>query len=353
MNFMNKLKIAVQVVSFEMSHAYDRRRVLPFLKELDLEGKIDYSPYTDVKTLEINQFDFIIVSIRSDLPFIYRLLINSKLKPKVIFDYCDFIHVINDFGFYLKSIFAKRRENYSYTFSKNEFLKLLSLFDCIIVGSTAQKLIIEDYNKKVTIIQDITEEIPLLKMKIGGQENGILWEGFASSNLPIFKKIFQYANNIVQSSTFYLVTDQKYYFVANRYLGCQTRTIFNFLFLYYPKNNFKTISWGIDNLVEFAKKSKVGFIPISNNKIAQLKPENKVVIMIRLGLLPIVSKIPAYEEFCNKYDLDVCFSNLHEFKRIYLNVESLILKLENVRPRILEDYSYSSIKSKWEKIFEI
>ncbi|WP_295234412.1 hypothetical protein [Sediminibacterium sp.] len=355
MDYKTNLKIAIQVISFEMNHAYDRRRVLPFLREFNVENRIEYVPFTEIKSLDLNQFHFVIVSIRSDLPYIYKILSNSisDLKPKLIFDYCDFIHVINDLGFYIKSIFAKRRNNYSDTFSKKHFLELLSLFDSIVVGSTIQKNIIEQFNKKVTIIQDITEEIPLLEMKKGELDKGILWEGFASSNWSIFKKIFKYANNIPNPSTLYIVTDQKYYFLAGRYFGFQIQTIFNFFSFFYPKNKYETRSWSVNNLVNYANKSKVAMIPISNNKIAQLKPENKVVIMIRLGLLPIVSNIPAYEEFSKKYDLDICFSNLIEFKRIYSDLESHFSKLELARPTILDDYSYDNIKSKWEKIFEI
>ena len=98
--------------------------------------------------------------------------------------------------FFIKSIFARRRDNYSSLFFKNEFLNLIALFDSIVVGSRTQYELLEKYNKNIVIIQDITEEIPLLELKNNSDNKGILWEGFASSNWGIFKKIFKYTNKI-------------------------------------------------------------------------------------------------------------------------------------------------------------
>jgi hypothetical protein len=355
MNPNKCIHIAIQVISFEMNHAYDRRRALPFLKDLNKEQKIIFEPFADIKKLDLLKFDFVIVSIRSDLPFIYKLLIknNPDYATKFIFDYCDFIHVVGDFKFFIKSIFAKRRKNYSSLFFKKDFLKLITLFDSIVVGSKIQYELLEKYNKNIVIIQDITEEVPLLELKSNTENNGILWEGFASSNWTIFKKIFKYTNDIRQGSKLYIVTDQKYYFLAGRYLGFNIHTVFNFLKIFYPNNSYETQKWNIENLVNYANKCKIAFIPISNNKIAKLKPENKMVIMIRLGLLPIVSNIPAYVAFSEKYDLNICFSNINEFKSILTDVNLQYEILQKVRPHILQDYAYLNIKTKWEKLFKI
>ena len=355
MNPDKSIHIAIQVISFEMNHAYDRRRALPFLKDLSKEQKIFFEPFSDIKTLDLSKFDFVIVSIRSDLPFVFKLLNknNPDRSTKFIFDYCDFIHVVSGFKFFIKSIFAKRRKNYSSLFFKKDFLKLISLFDSIVVGSKIQNELLEKYNKNIVIIQDITEEVPLLELKNNSENNGILWEGFASSNWPIFKKIFKYTNNIRQGSKLYIVTDQKYYFLAGRYLGFNIHTVFNFLNFFYPNNIYETQKWNIDNLVNYANKCKIALIPITNKKIAKLKPENKMVIMIRLGLLPIVSNIPAYATFSEKYDLNICFSNIKEFNLILSDINLQYEKLQKVRPLILQDYSYLNIKTKWIKLLKI
>ena len=355
MNPDKSIHIAIQVISFEMNHAYDRRRALPFLKDLCNEQNLFFEPFSDIKTLDLSKFDFVIVSIRSDLPFVFKLLNknNPDRSTKFIFDYCDFIHVVSGFKFFIKSIFAKRRKNYSSLFFKKDFLKLISLFDSIVVGSKIQNELLEKYNNNIVIIQDITEEVPLLELKNNSENNGILWEGFASSNWPIFKKIFKYTNNIRQGSKLYIVTDQKYYFLAGRYLGFNIHTVFNFLNFFYPNNIYETQKWNIDNLVNYANKCKIALIPITNKKIAKLKPENKMVIMIRLGLLPIVSNIPAYATFSEKYDLNICFSNIKEFNLILSDINLQYEKLQKVRPLILQDYSYLNIKTKWIKLLKI
>ena len=355
MNLDKSIHIAIQVISFEMNHAYDRRRALPFLKDLCNEQNLFFEPFSDIKTLDLSKFDFVIVSIRSDLPFVFKLLNknNPDRSTNFIFDYCDFIHVVSGFKFFIKSIFAKRRKNYSSLFFKKDFLKLISLFDSIVVGSKIQNELLEKYNNNIVIIQDITEEVPLLELKNNSENNGILWEGFASSNWPIFKKIFKYTNNIRQGSKLYIVTDQKYYFLAGRYLGFNIHTVFNFLNFFYPNITYLTQKWNIDNLVNYANKCKIALIPITNNKIAKLKPENKMVIMIRLGLLPIVSNIPAYVTFSEKYDLNICFSNIKEFNSILSDINLQYEKLQKVRPLILQDYSYLNIKTKWEKLLKI
>ena len=135
MSAYKSIHIAIQVITFEMNHAYDRRRALPFLKDLSKEKKIIFEPFCDIKKLDFSKFDFVIVSIRSDLPFVFKLLNknNSDRSIKFIFDYCDFIHVVGSFEFFIKSFFAKRRKNYSSLFFKKDFLKLITLFDSIVV----------------------------------------------------------------------------------------------------------------------------------------------------------------------------------------------------------------------------
>lgn len=347
-------RIALQVVSEAKTHAYDRRRLLPFTGDLAKEN-IAFETYTDIKQLNIAAFDYIIISIRSDLPFIHRKIKQEgeKLSRKIIFDYCDFIHVANPVIFFLKSVLAKNRKNFSFLFSRKKFLDLLSGVGTVVVGSQAQKDLIQQYNSDIRVISDILDEIPELSVRSVKQGRIVLWEGFASSNFFIFKKLFK----ILQGSKSYeqvnVVTDLDYYFLAGKYFRISTDKLLNFLGSLYGGTKVHTAAWNVTNLIESAMASDIALLPIPRDRISRMKPENKIVLMIRLGLCPVMSDIPSYRDFCKKYDLDLCFSTDREAVSILNNIEERIQSLSEKRQTILSDYSRETIGNKWKLVLSL
>lgn len=327
---------------------------MPFTGDLAKEN-VAFETYTDIKQLNLAEFDYIIISIRSDLPFIHRKIEQDgeKLSGKIVFDYCDFIHVANPVTFFLKSVLAKNRKNYSFLFTRKKFLDLLSGVRTVVVGSKAQKELIQQFNSNIFVISDILDEIPELSVRRVTKGRIVLWEGFASSNFFIFKKLFKILQRSKSYEQVYFVTDLDYYFLAGKYFRISTDKLLNFLGSMYGGTKVRTAAWNVTNLIESAMASDIAFLPIPGDKISRMKPENKIVLMIRLGLCPVMSDIPSYKDFCKKYDLDLCFSTIKEAVLILNNIEERIQLLSQKRQTILSDYSRETIGNKWKLVLSL
>jgi hypothetical protein len=345
-------KIAIQVVSKNKDHAYDRRRVYPFLAKLQDDGKMYFEEYHDLKKINTSVYDSIIINISSDLPFALSLLKRAE-RPKIILDFCDFIHVGNDINFLIKSAFAFLRGRYSGMFFKSNIITLFQLVDGIIVGSNFQRKTLITYNNNISVIPDLVTEIPVKEIEISNSIKGVLWEGFADSNLFIFLKLFKYWSKVALKIPLYIVTDKIYHF-AGGFLGkINIETLFFLLNKIYPIPSFQVKEWNLKNLVYYSEKCSISIIPISKNIITRYKPENKIIIMLRLGLYPIVSSIPAYKDFEEKYNLNICFSNFQEFKYLVENCDTYLANLISVRDQILIDYSEELLMTKWKNALSL
>lgn len=344
------MKIALQIYSKELNHPYDRRRLAIFKNEFD--GSISLDFYTDLKQLNFNEFDTVIINIYSDLAYVQSILANDKqkIKTRFVFDYCDFIHRNSGIKFFLKTLAGYYRKDYSKPFVKTGFQKLLKNVDELIVGSEAQKREISQYNKNVQVISDVMEEIPIISW--GKEERGVLWEGFANGNIEIFRLLIRIVSKLNPKPTLYMVTDKDYYYFAGRFFRKDTIQILRKITKRYPISKLELLDWKLDNLVTFSKKSRIAILPIPNDKMARMKPENKVVLMIRLGIYPIVSNIPSYVDFEKKYGLKICFEKEDEVMSIIDNFENEEECLLRNRDQIIEDYSKQELKKKWIKVLQ-
>ena len=337
------MRVAIQKASTDLTHPTDRRRILSF-KKMFGKANISLIGYDDVKKINLDKYDFIVISHFGDIPY---LLKQKCLSSKVYIDYCDFIHSVSSFKFYLKSILSFLRNNYSSTLTKSQFLSFLSSCKGIIVGSSYQKKYLNNINK-IFVIPDDFKEIESISSS--DERDGALWEGFSHGNFSIIQKVF-YLSNLSKISKLKIITDDKYSLLSNFIFKIKTKNILNFLSYFYKYYNFTFNPWTTENLVKYSKNYKLGLIPIGNKTIDNFKPENKIILFIKLGLFPVVSSIPSYLDFEKKYDLKICFKNDDEFKILIKNVNQNFKDFKIKKNIILNDYSSLSLFNKWIKIF--
>jgi hypothetical protein len=123
----------------------------------------------------------------------------------------------------------------------------------------------------------------------------IFWEGFGYT-LKHFNFISKELDSFLRKYDWkmYLVTVEEFPRWGG-YIGkVNTRKLLKKIF---PTSHdrIEIIPWTIENLNEYAARSKFGIIPIDpSDKFAELKSENKLLSMWSLGLPVLFSDIPSY-----------------------------------------------------------
>jgi glycosyltransferase involved in cell wall biosynthesis len=188
----------------------------------------------------------------------------------------------------------------------------------VICSSIEQEEVINRINTNTCVILDSHDEIPFIdpanitsNSTFPGQ---ILWEGQPATIRgikqisPAFKNLSK--NNNLQVN---FITDQKYYKLLNKYFEGDTSDLLGKNF-HKSVSSFTFSSWTPENLFNFAKRSRVAIIPIDLSVPMQaLKPENRLLIMWRLGLPCLTSASPAYIRVANDAGVNVVCENLNDW----------------------------------------
>jgi hypothetical protein len=231
----------------------------------------------------------------------------------------------------------------------------------VVCSSIEQEAVINKYNTKTQVILDSHDEIPFLdeaQRGIGESDvSRILWEG-QPATIGGVMQISSVLTSLSVSNElqFDFVTDEKYFKVLNRYFRGDTLDLL--------KKNLKGISdlvnvvpWSPVNLVSYANKSTVSMIPINLSVPMQLlKPENRLLIMWRLGLPCLTSASPAYARVAANAGVSVVCESLEKwsegFSRILGDAEfarNQILKGQNY---LRENHNREILLQKWDLVFE-
>jgi hypothetical protein len=113
------------------------------------------------------------------------------------------------------------------------------------------------------------------------------------------------------------------------------------------------IQWDPQNLVKFARASKIGVIPI-DPKVGynHLKAENRLLIMWKLGLPVLTSPLSSYIRVMKKAGIEGICHNEEDWKRLtsrLLNSPDLQLEMiEKGLNYLLEFHNVESQLEKWD-----
>jgi hypothetical protein len=285
---MRKLKIGYWPLSPNLRSAGDRRRIVFWAQARGHEIVTDLNQSVDV----------IIASEKTD----FKSLLFLKRKSPLIFDLVDaYLSPLNLFDDLARGIAKKISGQISG--EVKPFSKHVSDFcleaDAVICSSIEQEKVIIPYNQNTHVILDSHDEIPVLKPshpnQISSKKFRILWEGQPAT----IRGVRQISSVLAQLSRsnnlqFEFVTDENYYQILGTHFEQSTLTILN-RDLREIHDKIRIIPWSPTNLVETAKNSTAAMIPIDLSvPMQRLKPENRLLIMWRLGLPSLCSSSPAY-----------------------------------------------------------
>jgi hypothetical protein len=285
---MNKLKVGYWPLTSNLKSAGDRRRVVFWAQARGHEIITDLSQKVDV----------VIASEKSD----FNSPAFSNRKVPVILDLVDaYLAPLNPLDDFARGA-AKRLsgeisgEVKSFSHHIKDFCLLA---DGVICSSIEQEEIIRKYNSNAHVILDSHEEIPFIDAKFSKFKNEnvirVLWEGQPATIRGV-RNVSASLQKLSESNSlhFDFVTDENYFQFLGKYLKRSTLSLLEKdLYEIFPKVSITP--WTLNNLIKSAKRSSMAMIPVDLSVPMQhLKPENRLLIMWRLGLPCLTSSSPAY-----------------------------------------------------------
>jgi len=348
--FMRQLKIGYLPLSPTLTAAGDRRRLIFWAKNRGYEIVTDLTKTVDV----------IVASENSDFQS-PRFI--QKGVP-VVFDLVDaYLSPLNPWDDMARGLVKKLSGQISGSVKpfSHHVRDFCVTSRAVICSSPEQEAVIKPFNSNTHVILDSHDEIPLINPKLtrsaGSSGDIILWEGQPAT----IRGVQQISSILAQLSKkndlhFDFVTDEKYFQLLGKYFKSDTLRLLK-KDLGPIFNQVGITSWTPDNLVTSAKKSAISIIPIDLTvPMQKLKPENRLLIMWRLGLPCLTSPSPAYIRVANKAGVKaVCDS-----PRVWLeNLSNLLSDPSFAHEEVLRGQNYlrdnhnkESLLNKWDQVIE-
>ena len=347
---MRKLKIGYWPLTPSLSAAGDRRRLVFWANARGHEIVLDLNKRVDVMVASENA-DFNSSHFKQRKVPVILDLVDAYLSPLNPFD-----DIARGIAKGLAGQVTGHIKPFSY--HVRDFCLNSS---AVICSSIEQEEVIKPYCPNTHIVLDSHDEIPFLDPVNRGtsstDRHRILWEGQPATirgvkNIsPILSKLSK-TNNVDLD----FVTDEYYYKFLNRYVKKSTLELLR-KDLSQLIEFVTLIPWTSDNLVARAGKSSIAMIPIDLSVPMQLlKPENRLLIMWRLGLPCLTSPSPAYKRVSRKAGVSAVCNNLEEWhSNLYrLMNDSRVAHDEIIAGQnYLRDYhNKKTLLSKWDIAFQ-
>ena len=347
---MRKLKIGYWPLSDSLLAAGDRRRLVFWANARGHEIVRDLNEKVDV----------IVASENSD----FNSTFFSQKSTPIVFDLVDaYLSPLNPYDDFARG-FAKRLSGQisgtvkPFSHHVKNFCEVSS---AVICSSPEQAELIAIHNANTHVILDSHDEIAFIEPSQSKTTNlnrqKILWEGQPATIRGV-KGIYSVLTPLTKTKNLALdfVTDESYFRFLNKFLQRSTLKMLN-RDLSLIAERINVIPWTSSNLVEAAQTSTVAMIPIDLSvPMQKLKPENRLLIMWRLGLPCLTSPSPAYVRVARKAGVNAICNTLNEwaenFDRILNDPE--FAKSENLAGQsyLQENHNRTQLLKKWDAAFE-
>ena len=337
---MKRLKIGLFPISSDLTHPGDRRRIVSWARNRNHELLIG----------ENRKVDFILISEGSDFLKLSQLkgppkvfdLIDGYLSPQLLTT--DLLRGS------LKSVFRQHR---TYPRRYSSIVKdACNQMEMVVCSSPEQLGTIVPHNSNVRIILDNHSEFPFLNfIKKSTSAFSLFWEG-TTHTLRGLEKLAQVLSQ--DSIPFNLVTDSTHSRLMGKYLKEDVVQRLNRTLKEYP---FTFAPWSKENVVSYADISSLAVLPVDLSKRVQLlKPENRLLIMFRLGLPCLTSNLASYKRVESSMKIKVtCDSDedwLTSIRKFRETPDLMEEQVKNGQRYLLENHTEEILFSKWDQAIE-
>ena len=347
---MKKLKIGFWPLSASLKSAGDRRRLVFWA---EARG------HTVVTNLS-QRVDLIVASENSD----FNSNLFTQRQIPVIFDLVDaYLSPLNPFDDFARGLAKKLSGQISGSVKPfSHHIKDFCLSsNAVLCSSVEQEAIIKKYNLNTHVILDSHDEIPFIDRSLDNStltgKNQILWEGQPAT----IRGVLQISSSLLQLSKtdnlqLNFVTDEKYFQFLNKYIERNTSDLLK-KDLSQIIGDINIVPWTQGNLVATAQRCEVAMIPIDLAvPMQRLKPENRLLIMWRLGLPCLVSPSPAYTRVARNAGVNAICENpdawLENFRQLLKSssfARDEILRGQNY---LRENHTRAILLNKWDQAIE-
>lgn len=195
----------------------------------------------------------------------------------------------------------------------------------VIVATPEQRESVLPFNKNVyVILDDHSELLQGIKRDVINSKE-IFWEGFGYT-LKHFKTISCELDEYLSKNQFALnLLTTESFARWGGYLGHVDTS--KLVKKWFPNSfdKIRIVPWTLDNVKSYANKSEFAIIPIdTNDRFANLKPENKLLGLWTLGLQVIFSDTPAYKRVAMEAGLESACIDRNGWKEALENHQSLL-----------------------------
>lgn len=345
---MKRLRIGYSPNSPDLSHPGDRRRIVFWAKNRGHKIITDLNEPVDVILLS-ERADFGVYPKKTaGIPIILDLVDGYLAKENPAKDWFRGTSKV------LVGQLTGNPKPFS-TFVENLCLNA----SAVICSSPEQQATIAPFSKNVHAILDSHDELPLIPF--GNRKENlahqILWEGMPAT-IGGLKQI-QSALTSTQVSLglkMNFVTDVNYFQLLGKFRRLATSSLLK-QNLGETYKHSKIIPWNTENLVAAAMGSDVAIIPIKvSSPLQYLKPENRLLIMWRLGLPCLTSPTPAYIRVANEADSEtICHSGEEwemKLRWILQNRATAEAIVKNGQSYLREFHNSEILLEKWDRAFQ-
>jgi hypothetical protein len=197
--------------------------------------------------------------------------------------------------------------------------------DAVVCSTDEQQELIRPYCTNVHMILDFQDQDVLAEKKVyeGGKRFNFVWEGLASSGIPmmLLREMLEPISR-EHEIALHLVTDLVYHRYSNMIGRVQTPSEVARKFGKFARNVF-LYQWNPFALSAIATACDLALIPIDmNNSFARGKPENKLLVLWRMGVPTLTSATPAYTRAMQRAGLDMACRDSAEWRTKILHYMS-------------------------------
>lgn len=342
---MRKLRVGYQPLSPDLTQPGDRRRVVFWAKQRGHKIITDLNEPVDV----------ILLSERADLGAFSRKRSEVPVILDLVDGYLSKEEVLKDWFRGTSKVLVGQLSGRPKPFTK--FVEnLCSNVAAVICSSPEQRETIKPFSKNIHVILDSHEELPLIPFGNQGHDSNyrVLWEGMPAT-IGGLKQIESALSATYSTINFNLdfVTNTRYFRLLGKFFEGETSSLLKQnLGQMHQKSSI--IPWSVENLISTAKSSDVAIIPINLSiPLQYLKPENRLLIMWRLGIPCLTSASPAYIRVASQAGSDTICHSVEEWQTkltwLLQDAESAEATVQSGQAYIKEFHNGDLILEKWDK----
>ena len=347
---MRKLRVGYWPLSPTLNSAGDRRRLIFWANARGHSIVTDQNQSVDVIVASENSDFNSPYFARNQAPIIFDL-VDAYLSP---------LNLIDDVARGLAKRITGHMSGAVKPFS-HHVRDFCINSSAVICSSNEQEEIIRRYNINTHVILDSHDEIPFSDPPNSrtsiSDKHRILWEGQPATigGVKIISPVLLKLSK-TNSLSLDFVTDEKYFQFLNKYIERSTLGLL--------ENNLgqlidlvNIIPWTAKNLVECAQASSIAMIPIDLSvPMQRLKPENRLLIMWRLGLPCLTSPSPSYVRVAHQAGVVAVCNTLEDwfinFNRLLDDPGFAFDEITAGQNYLRENHNQTILLKKWDLAFE-